>query len=329
MAFLTTQHVSIVGMAAAVPAQRVSNQSLNQLGEDERNLLIATIGINERRVAKTITSEELCIQPARKLLDALKWNPSEVELLVFVTQTPSQPIPGSSTMLQKELGLPTSCMCLDINQGCAGYVYGLSLISSLMESGGIQKALLLVGDTITKRLASDDMSTVPIFSDAGSATALVHSTEKSPMFFHTQSDGSGANVIHQQPNGSMTMNGHEVFHFGLKEVAPNMEQMLDFAQQKKEEVDYFIFHQANKLLNEGIRRKLKIPAEKVPYSLSELGNTSCATIPVTMVSQLNEKLCDEELNIVLSGFGVGLSWGSASLKTRKIVCPKLIELEDE
>lgn len=329
MAFLTTHHVSIVGISAAVPSQKISNQSLSQLSEEERSLLIKTIGINERRVAKSVTSEELCLRSAEKLLDDLNWDVAEIELLLFVTQTPSQPIPGSSTILQRALGLPTSCMCIDVNQGCAGYVYGLSMISSLMESGKIKKALLLVGDTITKSLTKDDMSTVPIFSDAGSATALAYFEQENPTVFHLQSDGNGAEVIMQKAEGKMRMNGHEVFHFGLKEVTPNVEQLLLKANWKKDDVDYFIFHQANKLLNEGIRRRLKLPLEKVPYSLEKLGNTSCATIPVTMVSQLNQQLTSGELNLVLSGFGVGLSWGSVVLKTAHIVCPQLIEVEDE
>ena len=329
MAFLATDHINVVGVAAAVPSSKVSNQSLDQISPNERDLLINTIGINERRVARTLSSEELCIEPARQLLKSLGWNPSEIQLLVFVSQTPSQPIPGSSTILQKGLEIPSSCMCIDINQGCAGYVYGLSVIASLMEVGKIEKALLLVGDTITKNLAADDMSTVPIFSDAGSATALSYSTKVNTMYFHMQADGNGAEVIHQRPNERMQMNGHEVFHFGLKEVVPNVEQLINFANTEKDKVDYFVFHQANKLLNEGIRRKLKVAPEKVPHSLAELGNTSCATIPVTMVAQLGAQLGERNLHLLLSGFGVGLSWGSVLLNTDAITCLQLIELDDE
>lgn len=324
MALLTTHHIQLKGVATSVPSKVVSNRDLTIISDEDKKLLIQTTGIEKRRVAENQTSESLCIAAAEKLLSALNWDRSEIEILIFVTQTPFQPIPGSSSKIQSELGLSKNCMTLDINQGCAGYVYGLSVISSMMEAGRLKKGLLLVGDVITKELDEKDQSTSPIFSDAGSATALEYSEEKSSMHFNLQADGTGFEVIHQAKGGAMKMNGPAVFNFGLKEVASNINDLLSNAEKEIDEVDFVVMHQANKLLNAGIRRRLKISSDKVPYSIGNYGNTSCATIPVTLVDQLKENLRNEKIQLILSGFGVGLSWGSVILTTNKIVCPEMI-----
>ena len=327
MALLTTHHIQLKGVAASVPSNVVSNRDLNILSEEDKELLIQTTGIEKRRVAVNQTSESLCIAAADNLLTELNWDKSEIEILIFVTQTPFQPIPGSSTKIQSELGLSKNCMTLDINQGCAGYVYGLSVISSMMEAGRLKKGLLLVGDVITKELDENDQSTTPIFSDAGSASALEFTDDKSSMHFKLQADGTGFEVIHQAKDEAMKMNGPAVFNFGLKEVASNINDLLSNAEKEIDKVDFVVMHQANKLLNEGIRRRLKISLDKVPYSIGNYGNTSCATIPVTLVDQLRDQLQNEEVQLILSGFGVGLSWGSVNLTTNKIVCPKMIIVE--
>lgn len=208
---------------------------------------------------------------------------------------------------------------------------------------------LLVGDTITHTLSPEDKSTVPIFSDAGSATALEFDPAAPPMFFNLQTDGKGYQAIcipeggSRQPYGAsngalenhgegirrgaqhLAMQGLDVFNFALAEVAPNVRALLEFAQRDIDSPDAFVFHQANMLLNESIRRKLGVPSEKVPYSLRQFGNTSSATIPVTMVHALAAQLRSGPRTLLLSGFGVGLSWGSAYLETDALVCPDLIE----
>jgi 3-oxoacyl-[acyl-carrier-protein] synthase-3 len=268
----------------------------------------------------------MCLTSAEKLIEELNWERSEIEILIFVSQTPDQPIPGSSMLMQEKLGLSKSCMAMDLNQGCAGYVYGLSTIMSLMSASKLKKGLLLVGDTITHLLDENDQSTVPIFSDAGTATALEFDESADDAIFNLQTDGKGYQAIEQKRGEAMTMNGHEVFHFGLKEVVPNVKSVLEENQMETDQIDHFVFHQANLLMNESIRRKLKVPAEKVPYSLNQFGNTSCATIPVTIVSSLGNALNEGSKTCLLSGFGVGLSWGSGIVNFSNCVCPDLIEI---
>lgn len=327
MAIFSLSHTKIVGISAATPKNEVSNKDLAGIKADERELLIKTTGIDTRRIAQDeVSAADLCLKAAEKLLNELNWQREEIEILVFVTQTPDYPIPGSSMLLQEKLGLTKHCVLIDLHQGCAGYVFGLSTISSMMSAAKLKKGLLLVGDTITKLLDENDLSTVPIFSDAGSATAIEFDSTAPDMHFNLQADGSKFDAIHMEKGKNMNMRGHEIFTFGLREVAPNLEKLLEEKHIAKEDINYFVFHQANKLLNESIRKKLNLPSEKCPMTLQKYGNTSCATIPLTIVSEIRDEIRQNDFNLVLSGFGVGLSWGSALVNMNQLTCPALIEV---
>lgn len=343
--------IRLSGLAASVPKDIQSNRDYPFSTDRERELFIKTVGIEQRRVAPIgLTASDLCYEAADKLFTELGIDRKEIKVLVFVSQTPDYLIPPTSTILQDRLGLPNDCMSIDINLGCSGYVYGLFVASSLMKSLGASKALLLVGDVSTSCLSSEDKSTAPIFSDGGSATILEKGGEAEVMHFNLQNDGSGFRAI-SIPDGGMKspfssaslemrqldkgikrnathliMEGLEVFNFSQREVVPNIKALLEGISQQARAFDYFVFHQANRLLNEAIRKKLGLEPNQVPYSLKEFGNTSSASIPVTMVTQIREALEQKKLNLVLSGFGVGLSWGSVSLKTDKITCLPLLEI---
>jgi 3-oxoacyl-[acyl-carrier-protein] synthase III len=240
-------------------------------------------------------------------------------------------------------------MAFDMNLGCSGYVYGLSVISSIMASGGIKKALLLAGDVSTLNANYRDKSAYPLFGDAGTATALELDSNAEPMFFNLNSDGSGHKAIYV-PHGGMrrfvdkdsfeeeliadgiyrtgiqiALNGLEVFNFSLREVAPNVRSLLESQGKTIDDVDYFVFHQANRLMNETIRKKLKIEPEKFPYSIGKYGNTSSASIPLTILHCLNKEISNGKTNLLLSGFGVGLSWGSVLLQTNNVVCTEILD----
>ncbi len=337
MAIFSIEHIKINGLSVVVPKFSESNFDLTGLGEDEKRTLVETTGIENRRIADhSTTAADLCICAAKKLLKELNWDPNEVEILVFITQTPDYQIPGSSMFIQKELGLPKTCLCIDINQGCAGYVYGLSVIASMMNSGKLKKGLLLVGDTITRTIDKKNTALVPIFSDAGSGTALEFSeTIESKMFFNLQTDGSGFDKIILKEGGArfpaandpcgLQMNGQDIFNFGLKEVAPNVSVLLNEFGLSHQKIDYFVMHQANLLLNETIRKKLEIESHKTLYSLREYGNTSCASIPVTIVANAKALNKQPVLKFLLAGFGVGLSWGSVVLDLDQIKCLQIDE----
>lgn len=348
MALLKTHNVRLAGLAAALPSQKVANAELELLSERERQQLVRTTGIAWRRIAPPdLCASDLCHAAASQLLKELDWSPESIDLLVFVSQSPDHTVPGTASQLQDRLGLGKQVMAIDLNQGCAGYVYGLSVAASLMQAG-LRRGLLLVGDTITHTLSEQDKSTVPIFSDAGSATALEFDTAASPMHFNLQTDGSGYKAICIEEGGArrpfspeafdlqefgpgilrgrghLSMQGLDIFNFALAEVAPNIKELLAFAGKDLEWADAYVLHQANLLLNESIRRKLALPADKFPYSLQEFGNTSSATIPVTLVHCLSEALAKGRTNLVLSGFGVGLSWASASLECGSVLTLPMI-----
>lgn len=343
MAFLTISNVTVSGLAACVPKNEVANNNYPGLSEREKNLLIKTTGIAFRRIAPPdICASDLCFVAATNLIEALNWSKKDIELLIFVSQTPDYQTPATAVILQERLGLPTSCLAFDINLGCSAYVYGLSAIAGLLSNMKGKKGLLLVGDVLSKIISETDKTTAPLFSDAGSATALSWDENSIPFFFNLQSDGTGFEAIIVKESGArnqsvldhadpekkpqMLLNGTEVFNFGLREVAPNVSALFNFTNHKVSEIDYFVFHQANKLMNESIKRKLQLPDEKVPSSLFKYGNTSSATIPVTMVTEMQSQLSGRSLHVLLSGFGVGLSWGSAIIRTSPMVCLPLIEL---
>jgi 3-oxoacyl-[acyl-carrier-protein] synthase-3 len=350
MALFTVPHVKISGIAGCAPKNTEDNKEFSLLSESERDLFIRTVGIRYRRVApKGVTASDLCTAAAEKLLSDLKWNREEIKALVFVTQTPDYIIPNTSSLLQEKLGLSKSCIAFDVNLGCSGYVYGLSIVGSLLQNMSGGKALLLVGDISTQTISMQDKSTAPLFSDAGTATAIEYSPNGF-MHFNLQTDGKEFDDIIIEDGGyrnpfsekslemvehekgitrsalDMKLDGLKIFNFALREIAPNINTLLEENNRGKGAVDYFIFHQANLLMLESVRKKLQLETGKVPYSLYDYGNTSSATIPVTMVSKLREELVSKKLNLVLSGFGVGLSWGSVYLETENIVCPELIEI---
>lgn len=341
--------VALRGIAAAVPSGKEDNAELESLSEKSKKEIIERVGIRYRHVADTeTTASDLCLASAEKLLNELSWDSADVGLLIFVTQTPDHIVPGSATQLQHKLGLPQNAIALDINQGCAGYVYGMSVVSGMMKSFGIRKALLLVGDTITKMISPTDNSIRPIFADAGSATAFELDAAAGEMHFKLGSKGADFESIHVPHGGfrfpttddslkkkeisegivrnmcQLSMNGQAVFTFGLSTVAGEINKLLTEQGSSSEDFDLLVLHQANQFLNDAIARKVGFSKEKTPSSLFEFGNTSCATIPVTLVSQISDSLKAGKVNLLLSGFGVGLSWGNVILTTDRLVCPEMI-----
>jgi 3-oxoacyl-[acyl-carrier-protein] synthase-3 len=242
-------------------------------------------------------------------------------------------------------------MAIDINLGCSGYVYGLSVISSLIKTTGINKALLLVGDLSNITSNYRDKSTYPLFGDAGTATALEFKPGHTPIQFNLQTDGSGYDAIIIEDGGvrnmpgknsfkmkkygegiyhnrmQVSLNGIEVFNFSLREVVPNIKTTLKHFNRQLDEFDFLLFHQANRLINETIRKMLKVDPGRVPYSLHDYGNTSCSSIPLTMVTQIRKELGEKSQKLLLSAFGIGLSWGTALIETDGIVVPELTEQE--
>ncbi|SDX37104.1 ketoacyl-ACP synthase III [Aequorivita viscosa] len=351
MAFFSIQDIAVKGIAAAVPSNMVSNWDYDLLTESEKKLLIKTTGVEQRRmVLPGMTTSDLCFEAAEKLLKELHWKKEEIEILIFVSQSTDFYLPATAIILQDRLGLSKSCMAFDIGLGCSGYVYGLSVISGMMKATGLKKGLLMVGDISTATCSNEDKSTYPLFGDAGTVTALQYEENAKSISFDLNSDGSGKDAIIIPHGGlrnlaspesfvkeeitpgivrskmDLALNGLDVFNFSIKEVPNSLKEFLEKIGTTTESYDYFVMHQANKLMNETIRKKMKFAPEKVPYSISKYGNTSSASIPLTIVSELSNDLKNSEKKLLLAGFGVGLSWGSVSLNLKNVVLPEIIEL---
>jgi 3-oxoacyl-[acyl-carrier-protein] synthase-3 len=364
MATLKFNNVGIRGIAACVPKQIDENSTSHLFDSEALKKFVSATGIErKRKVPENICTSDLCVAAAEKLISELNWNKEDIGFLIFVTQTPDYILPATSPIIQERLGLSKDCYTLDISLGCSGWIYGMSVASSLVtccksmsyDSGrvgveGGDKSLILAGDTLTKICSIDDKSTYPLFGDAGTATALEYCADAEPVLFNMNSDGSGYKAIHINDGGyrnpfsvysldskergkgvvsnnlQLILDGMDVFSFGIKRAPESVNKLIETFNLDKEQIDYFIFHQANLFMNEQIRKKLKLPPEKVPYSLKDFGNTSSATIPLTMVTQLNGALKEKKLRHIACGFGVGLSWGSMYFSTDKIACPALIEL---
>jgi 3-oxoacyl-[acyl-carrier-protein] synthase-3 len=352
MALSTIHNVRIRGISACVPKRSESNMDYEWINPAERELLIKTTGILTRRIAdEKICTSDMCFESAQKLLQYCQADKNDIEILVFVSQSPDYFLPATSIILQDRLGLSKSVMAFDVQLGCSGYVFGLNIIGSLMQNGRFKKGLLLVGDKSSFSQSKQDKSTYPIFGDAGTATLLEYEEDPANrMDFNLQSDGSGFKSIIITDGGTrnpytpeaeemkeiepgivrsaknLVLEGLDVFNFSLREVAPNIKGLLEYTNTEIASYDYLVFHQANKLITESIRKKLKVPTEKVPYSIREFGNTSSASIPLTMVTNFGSLTNKQEQRVLLSAFGVGLSWGSAALTLRDVVYPPLSEI---
>jgi 3-oxoacyl-[acyl-carrier-protein] synthase-3 len=351
MATFSIDNISIKGISCCVPKNKERNINLDILTDEEIKKFIETTGVEERRIAsKEICTSDLCCEAAEKLIKDLNWQKEEIEILIFVSQTADYILPVSAAIMQDRLGLSTNCIAFDVPLGCSGYVYGMSIISSMMKTTGIRKGLLLAGDTISKIISKLDKSTLPLFGDAGSATALELTTNLSEIMFDLGSDGSGFKTIIIPDGGSrnsinidslqlkkfeggiersgydLVLEGMDVFGFGISQGPKTVDNLLNKFNINKENIDYFVFHQANMKMNKMIAKKLKLPIEKVPYSLKNFGNTSSATIPLTIVSELKNHIKGKKTDLLMCGFGVGLSWGTLLATNCKIDCLDLIEL---
>jgi 3-oxoacyl-[acyl-carrier-protein] synthase-3 len=340
----TLRNVRFAGMATCVPKRVFHNiDDAPPHMRSERERLARNIGIYTRRLCpEWQTFSDLAFVAAERLIADLGWDKADIDALVIVGQSPDYLNPSTAIIMQDRLQLPTTTIAFDVNLGCSGYPFGLHLLGSMIAAGAIRKALLVVGD---RSGAEKD----PLFSDAGTVTALEFDANAAPMHFDLNSDGSGFRAImlpvggHREPakfshfiprkdeNGfwgqptDLILDGPAVLSFSTQRIPPAVESLLEHVGIDKDEIDYFVFHQANRMINETIRKKLRLPEEKVPSTLRDFGNTSGASLPVTMTARLHEVLAQGRHRLLLSGFGIGLSWGTAIVDIDSGVFPALIE----
>jgi 3-oxoacyl-[acyl-carrier-protein] synthase-3 len=340
----TLHKVRFAGMATCVPKRIVDNiEDAPPHLRSERERLVRNIGIQKRRLCPEWQCfSDLAFDAAEALLADLAWQRDEIDALIVVTQSPDYLTPATAIILQDRLGLPQTTIAFDVNLGCSGYPFGLQILGSLIASGAVKKGLLLVGDR-------GGSVRDPLFSDAGTATALEYDADAAPMYFDLNSDGSGHKVLmtpvggHRDPvrlqhligyrdeNGfersplEPVLDGTAVLSFATQRIPPAVERLMAYANMDKDAIDYFVFHQANRMINETIRKKLGLAVEKTPSSLQDFGNTNGASLPVTLTSRLHATLDQAKHRVLMCGFGVGLSWGSVIVDIESARFPALIE----
>ena len=348
MAKITYHGVGIRALSACVPSEVVYNKDLGYLiPEEEIEKTINNIGIEQRRIAAPdVMASDLCFRAAQQLMADNNIDPDSIDVLLFMSQTPDYRIPATSCLLQHRLGLSRETMCFDISLGCSGYLFALSAAFAYASMDGVKRVLLLDGETFSKIVNRRDKVDWPLYGDAGTAT-LVEKGDYGDATFMLNTDGSGEEVLkihagmrnpvtpescveREREDGNIRsdlevfMDGMDVFNFAISKVPKSIKQLLKETDHSIDDVDHLVFHQANRFMMDFFVKKLKISPERVPYCIHKYGNTSSASVPLTISSELNGRLDGDNL-VLMSGFGAGLSWGSALMNMRDCNVSPVIE----
>ena len=352
MSRLTTSQVRIVGMSACVPSTIEENLTLPIFADaDEAAKVVASTGIERhRKAAEGCTASDLSVKAIEILLDDLGWKSNEIDCFFYVCTSRDYIAPQTSCILQNRLGLRQDCFVMDLPLGCSGWVYGMSVITSIMQIGSFKRGLLVAAETNTSNRSQKDRTVRPLFGDAATVTALQYDEWfKKPYNFVFGVDGSGAEAVMAPFGGmrnpttieslqeveiepgvirkgtDMVVRGMDVFGFAIKQPPRSIKELVEVFDVDLEQIDFLLLHQANKFIDEKIRKSLKVPAEKVPYSIQDFGNVTSASIPLTMVTQCRGSLTKTGSHSIACGFGVGLAWATMEFYTEPMVVPDLIE----
>jgi 3-oxoacyl-[acyl-carrier-protein] synthase III len=308
------------------------------------------MGYNKRRIVnENVTISDLCIYGLNYLFNKKKLKKDDIDALILVTQSPDHFMPPTSNIIQGKLNLKQDMVCMDINQGCSGYIIGLNQAFMLLEQAEINKVVLLNADVLSQKVSKKDRNSNPLIGDGASVTIIEKDLLGEPIFGTLKMDGTGADALiipaggFKMPSNSDTatlkedksgnfrsldhlvMKGDDVFNFVQREVPPMINTLLEKANVSTEEVDYFMFHQPNKFMLNKIADKLKVPHSKMPSNVVEnFGNASGISIPTVITYNLGEKLTQNSYLICLAGFGVGLTWASLLMKLEKLAFCEII-----
>lgn len=341
---MTMRSSAIVAVEPELGELVLTNEELKErFGSEIIDKVANSVGIKCRRIAAPGTcGSDLAYRAARRLLQQNNVDPHSIDLVVFATQTPDYWLPTTACILQHRLNLKKSCAAFDINLGCSQYVYSLAVAHSMIASGCANRALVLTGDTMTRTINPKDRSLLPLMGDAGSATLLC-AIENGDGFlgFEMGTDGSGYEYLMIPAGGARRpitpetsvesvdqdgnvrsaenfyMNGVAIFHFAVSVVPNTIKSLLAKLSLALDDIDLFLFHQANKFMLDHLVKKLKIPVGKTHYYLEQVGNTSGSTIPLLMADALRCGKLRPGNTVLAIGFGVGLSWAATVMRWPK------------
>jgi 3-oxoacyl-[acyl-carrier-protein] synthase-3 len=353
VAYIQFEGVGITAMSAAVPSRIIKNREYTTVfSREEAEEIVDKTGIEERRFSDEETcSSDLCFAAAMRLIEDNHINKEEIDLLVFISQTPDYRMPATSIILQDRLGLPNTTIAFDITLGCSAFLYGLSIVYGMMERSGLRKALLLDGETRSKVYSPRDRRSAFLFGDAGVAALIERDPKFGKSTISMNSDGSRADLIMIPAGGYRHMSsaetvvekvidefgnmrsdeqgymrGGDVFNFVIREIPRDIRNTVAFAGREMDSFDYIVFHQANQFINGYIAKKMKLNTEKIPSTIAKFGNTSSVSVPLTIVSELKGKLTGKK-ELLLMAFGVGLSWATGVIPFVDCNISDIVEVE--
>jgi 3-oxoacyl-[acyl-carrier-protein] synthase-3 len=326
---MSLNNLQLSGVAACVPKNKVMmSEFYEKFGKNEVDRICLSTGIKSLHLAPTnLNTSDMCIKASLELFNKLEINKSDIDAIVFITQTPDYIMPATSCILQNKLKLKKDILAFDINYGCSGYIYGLLQAGLLINSGACNKVLVCVGDTISKHLDPEDHKLKLVMGDGASASVIEkgHDTWS----FDIKTDGSGyEKLIIPKNNNSKSylyMDGAAIMEFALREVKGVVDSVLRQQAKPLDAVSALVLHQANSFMLQYLRKKIGAERSTVPVEVEKYGNTGSASIPITMC----EHYFNKDINLssaVLAGFGVGLSWGAVLLSLKNTVFTKVYEI---
>lgn len=353
MAFLQIPNVAMRGIAACVPSEIEENASLAMYTPEEALQIIDSTGIERKHIAPDgVTASDLSVKAAEKLLEELGWERDSVDALGYFTQMADYVNHPTVFVAHQALRLSEDCACYDFFHGCPGWLVSLSAMTSMMSCGAFKRILLLGGDCNTKHIYKSYREERPLFGDCGTATALEYDERASVMSFCLGTKSVDGIAIARLKGGERNphtvesfqreldlrlgkispdetgeaMDGMSVFSFGITSPPKSVKQLCEKFGIEIDDIDKLVLHQANQFMVKKIAKKLKVEMSKVPLSLRDYGNTTSASIPLTIVSQCGKEYTEKHMKTIACSFGTGLSWGSVFFETDNIVCPEVIEL---
>ncbi len=352
MAYFTFNNIRISGISCAVPTTIVKVEDfIPQFGEEAVKTFQKGTGIHEfRKSAEHQTASDLCFAAAENILYEKNIDRNEIGALVFIAHSTDYRRPATACVLHKRLNLSKSCIAFDVGLGCSAFVYGLNIVCSLMQNSDISKALLLCGETLTKMVNSKDKSVAMLFGDAGSATLLEKTTSDRQIKGLLKTDGTGYKAIIAPAGGfrnlhatnsdfewkdgnirnlyNTIMQGDDVFGFTISAVPRTIKEFLEKTETNIDDYDCLAFHQANQFINQMLCKKLKANPQNMPICLDRFGNTSAPAIPMVVCDKYGQDNEDKDINFLMCGFGVGLSWGVCSTLINKHDIYPIIETNE-
>ncbi len=310
-------NAGIVGLGRYIPEQVVTNFDLEKRMDTTDEWIRTRTGIEERRYAgDDVNTSDMAYEAAKDAIQDAGIRADQIGLILVATVTPDTPFPSVSTMIQDRLGA-TNAAAMDISAACAGFMYGMITAKQFIESGTYPYVLVVGVEKLSKITNFEDRNTAVLFGDGAGAAIVGNVSEgRGILSFELGADGSGGKHLYQD-GPYLEMNGREVFKFAVRQMGESAENVITKAGLSKDEVDFLVPHQANIRIMESSRQRLGLPEEKMSKTINQFGNTSAASIPISLKEEvLNGKISDDDV-IVMVGFGGGLTWGAIAMRWGK------------